>query len=856
MLMTTFKNTRRALHSLTLSPRRSHSLTLRSLALLPALLFFAGIAFPAAAIPLGLQNTAFGQAQPNNTHVRARLEPPAGPVAPGGSGKLVLELAVEEKWHIYGSGPVEFAYPTEVKVEFPAGIQGGALEWPPAQAHYDELLKVTQDIYEGTIQIGIPFTVGATTPAGELPVKLKVSWQACRSQCVQGEAELSAKIQIAGAPVVAPEKPAAVSAAKGGGLKAVMTKGPEPNPLTGEPYKMQVTMELDRAELAPGEEATVSIHLELEPEYHTYAPDNAEDGGMPMKMSSATLMPVGNYEGPPAKKVFDKNLNVTNFEYEGSVTLKHRVKLVEGGLKGGKAAFSVKALVCNESGCLPPAEWVGEFAVVEKAGGAPPVVPDNSDTTKKPAAGATGGDKNESSDNSVPAKRLSLGEFLVAAALGGWASLFTPCVFPMIPITVSFFSKRSKGKRGRAVTMASTYTLGIIGTFTLIGVVVSIAFGATGLANFATNFYVNLGMGLLFVVLGLSLLGLFNITAPAALTDRVEEAKGSARNDYVMTLLMAIAFTLASFTCTVPVLGTLLTLAADKQDLTRPALGMLAYSSAFAAPFFFLALFPTILQKMPKGGAWLEVVKISMGFVEIAAALKFISNADLAWNLQYITMPVFIAIWIALFLGLAFYLFGMIKLPGAEGEIGPVRAMCATGVLAFALYLFTGLFGGSMGAFLTGFFPPPDYGVTARVASVQNGGAVKSAEELAWIEQWDEAKRVAKATNTRIFVDFTGVVCPVCRAAEIGIFPKPRVHAELKKYVRARLWLDRVDTPEHAKESEFNAQFEMQKFKTTAKPYYAIFEPDGETVVGEFGFPGTPAEEDFLNFLLKAAAKK
>ena len=265
---------------------------------------------------------------------------------------------------------------------------------------------------------------------------------------------------------------------------------------------------------------------------------------------------------------------------------------------------------------------------------------------------------------------MSLGLFLLTSVLGGWASLFTPCVFPMIPITVSFFSKRAGGKRGRAVMLAWTYALGIMATFTLIGVAFSVFFGAASLANFATNVWVNLGMGTVFVALGLSLLGLFNIAAPSGLTNKIDEARGEAKNDLVMTLLMAIAFTLASFTCTVPVLGALLGLSATGGSIARPIAGMLAYSAAFAAPFFLLALFPTTLRRLPKGGAWLEVVKISMGLVEFAAALKFLSNADIGADTQILTRPVFLAIWIALFLALALYLFGILKLPGAEGEVG------------------------------------------------------------------------------------------------------------------------------------------------------------------------------------------
>lgn len=789
---------------------------------------------------------AQGPSFPKDKHVTAKLSAPASAVAAGGSGKLTLELTIEEKWHIYSSDTTDLGLPTVVTPQFPAGVTGGEIVWPPAASVDLYKLGTPSMVYEGTIQIEIPFTVAPAMAPGEAPVNVNISWQACLGECVEGKGTLATKINIGPPSVAAAQNPTK------GPVRGILTKEPPPDRASGEPYKMTVEMELDKSDLAPGDEAMLTIKFDVDAGYHTYSPDNDDSGGMPMRFSSETFEIVGKHEGPEPKRVYDKNLNVTNLEYEGSVVLKQKVRLKAAGLKGKKANFQVSGIVCNASSCLPPADWVAEFDITEKPGGA-----NISNAGGAKPEKVKSGDSPNTPDSGPDVH--SLGAFLAWSALGGWASLFTPCVFPMIPITVSFFSKRAKGKRSRSVAMASTYTIGIVGTFTIIGVVVSLLFGAAGLANFATNPWVNLAMGGLFVLLGLSLLGLFNITAPAALTDKVEEAKGSASNDYVMTLLMAIAFTLASFTCTVPVLGTLLTLAARSDSLMRPALGMLAYSSAFAAPFFLLALFPTVLQRLPKGGAWLEVVKISMGFVEFAAALKFLSNTDLAYNWQILTYPVFLVIWIALFAALALYLFGIIKMPGAEGEVGPIRALCATGVLAFSLYLVTGLFGGTFGPFLSGFFPPPEYGSARHAMVTSDGGpgkATKIVEKYAWIEDFDEAKRVAKANNKRIFIDFTGVVCSVCRAAEIGVFPLPSVEGEFNKYVLTRLWLDRVDTPELAKRSERYTQYEIDKFKTTAKPYYAILEPDGETVVGEFGFPGSPDEKSFLSFLKSAAAKE
>lgn len=666
-------------------------------------------------------------------HVAAKLSSPAAPVAAGASGKLSLELKIDKGWHIYSSDTVDGGLPTVVKPQFPEGFVIGEPVFPEPKE--EEFFGSKMKAYEGTIQIEIPFTAPSNAKPGEIDATAKVTWQSCNtSKCLEGAADVSAKIKIVAG--VAPAPPKSVA--------GKLIKSPEPG-FDGQPYKMKVDMEIDNGEPAPGDTAVVSIHLDVETGNHTYAPDSDENGGIPLKFTSDDFEIVGKYEGPAPKVVHDPNLNIDQREYTGSVTLKQRVRVPAAGWKGKKPEFKVDGQVCDEKSCLPPASWTAAFDIKEK----PAAAGTTGGAASKPAEKKAGG-KNPASGDSPKeqSETLTLGAFAIASAFGGWASLFTPCVFPMIPITVSFFSKRAKGSRRRSIAMAGTYTLGIIGTFTLIGVGVSILFGASGLQIFAADKWVNMAMGTLFVVLGLALLGLFTISAPSSLTNKVEEARGNAKNDYAMTMLMAVAFTLASFTCTVPILGALLL--QSTQDPWRATVGMLSYSSAFAAPFFLLAIFPTALQRLPKGGAWLEVVKISMGFAEIAAALKFFSTSDIAAHTELLTRPVFLAIWIALFLALALYLFGILKLPGAEGEVGPVRALFGTGVLAFVIYLMVGLFGGSYGTFLESFLPPADYG-GARFSRSE-----KSGPKLRWLEDLKVAKLEAKQQNKRIFINFTG----------------------------------------------------------------------------------------------------
>jgi thiol:disulfide interchange protein DsbD len=605
---------------------------------------------------------------------------------------------------------------------------------------------------------------------------------------------------------------------------------------------MTVKFELSKDALAPGEEAVASIHLTIAPGYHAYAPGSPEENG-PLTLAATGFDLVGAPEGPPPTRKVNDLTKETLLEYRGTLTLKQTVRAPATGIVEAPT-LTLSAVVCDERTCLPPATWKARFDVkalpgpAQGSNGAGPA-PKAKDSVKTDEANLT----------TDRLRKMSFGEFLAWSSFGGWASLFTPCVFPMIPITVSFFSKRAGGRRSRAVGLASTYALGIIATFTLIGVVVSLAFGATSLASFATNTWVNLVMGALFVVLGLSLLGLFQIAAPSSLTNKIEEAKSETKNDFVMTLLMAIAFTLASFTCTVPVLGALLGLAAQGSPM-RPAAGMLAYSATFAAPFFLLALFPRVLQKLPRGGAWLEVVKISMGFVELAAALKFLSNADIGADAQILTRPLFLAVWVAIFLALALYLFGILRMPGAEGEVGAIRAVFGVGSLSLALYLFAGLFGLTYGQFVESFLPPAKYGSQGVVTN----GTGAPTFHLTWVEDLDEGLRDGRAQNRRIFLNFTGDQCVNCRGMEQGMFPRPAVAAELEKMTRVEMTLDRESTPKLAERSARYREFEEKTFDTTARPFYVILEADGKTVVDTFA-GSTPDEAKFLRFLRGEAVK-
>ena len=414
--------------------------------------------------------------------------------------------------------------------------------------------------------------------------------------------------------------------------------------------------------------------------------------------------------------------------------------------------------------------------------------------------------------------------FIALAFGAGLLAILTPCVFPMIPITVSLFSKQTQGNR---FVGPIAYCLGIITTFTLIGVTVSALFGAAGINKFAANPWVNLGLAALFVVLALNLFGVFEIIVPSSVLNRVQP---TGRTGIVAPLLMGFAFTLTSFTCTVPFVGTALVTAATKGTF-YPAIGMLAFSTAFALPFFLLALFPSFLTRLPRAGQWLVSVKAFMGFLEIAAALKFLQVADYTLHLGLLTRPVFLAIWFAIAVVAGFYLLRWVRLPNDSPElkIGPTRRVLGAATLGVATWLLAANNGASLHD-LDAYLPPRDYGSRQKVASP-------------WIvNDLDAAMARAKSENKPLLINFTGYACTNCRLMENNVLPHPDVTSQLDNFVPVELFTDGAD----AKSAKFN-QYQQAKFGTVAIPYYAVVTPDGQIKGRLEGLERDPGK--FANFL-------
>lgn len=508
------------------------------------------------------------------------------------------------------------------------------------------------------------------------------------------------------------------------------------------------------------------LSAKIEKGYHLYGLKPVEDGPVETKI---VPVPPLQAAGPPtqstAEKRFDPNFQkeIEQFADEATFTLP-----LKNGATDGKVKVTFQ--VCNDSVCQPP-----KTVEVPLSGGA--------------AKEAT----------VVRAETGGLFTFLLAAVGFGFLSLLTPCVFPMIPITVTFFTKRAQKAGGSALPSAALYAGGIIGAFTVFGLLVTVVFGASGLQTFAANPWVNLAMGVIFVLLALSLFGVIQVGVPSSIASKFD---GTGRKGWIAPVLMGLTFTLTSFTCTSPFVGTILVGAANG-DLWYPLVGMLGFSAAFALPFFFLALFPQALSKLPKAGVWMETMKGAMGFLELAAAVKFFSNIDQVFGWNLISRSTFLWIWIAIFAAMALYLVGVLKIKSAPvpAKFGPVRVGFIGAIVALCVFLGLGARGRSTGE-LEAFLPPGPN---------------------AWPTDYERAVASSRSQNRPMLINFTGKTCTNCRWMEANMFPRPGIASLIDgRFVKVELFTDRPTA-----EDERNQALQKKLAKTVALPVYVVVRPDG-----------------------------
>ena len=477
---------------------------------------------------------------------------------------------------------------------------------------------------------------------------------------------------------------------------------------------------------------------------------------------------------------------------------------------------------------------------------------------------------NSSSTNS---KTRGLWAIFFIAFLSGFAALLTPCVFPMIPLTVSFFTKQSKN-RAVGIKNAVIYGVFIIVIYVLLGSVIVGLFGADSLNALSTNVWFNIIFFLLLVVFAISFLGAFEITLPQSWSNKVDSQ--ADRGGIIGIFFMALALAIVSFSCTGPIVGTLLVESASKGGLA-PIVGMLGFSIAIALPFALFAMFPGWMNSLPKSGGWLNTVKVFLGFLELALAFKFLSNADLVLQLHWLEREVFLAIWIAVFGTLALYLFGKIKLPhdGNEHHISVGRLSLGLLVLAFTIYLIPGIWGAPL-KMISGFPPPMNYseapyGVGFTKLGTVNGaddkdfmpaGAELGPHDILAFNNYDEGLAYAKKVNKPVLIDFTGYACVNCRKMEERVWANPHILEILnKEIILVSLYVDDKrllpDSEQYTSETTGKriksignkwSDFQIKEYQANAQPYYVLIDLKEEELNTPIGY--TPDIEEYKKWLI------
>ena len=580
-----------------------------------------------------------------------------------------------------------------------------------------------------------------------------------------------------------------------------------------------------------GEVAKVVVTAEMDSEWKIYALRDQGEGPIATRVTvlGDIIKDSGLVEeDEPIEKYDDGFLTETKTHQGGAVFV--APILLKKDISPGDYNLEVVVLfqVCNESLCYPPKE---EFITL-------PITIDSGEPREERSEIVLVADVFDKSGNINLEAAIDQGffSFVLLAISMGFLALLTPCVFPMIPITVSFFTQQGESRQGNPLKNAIIYTLGIIATFSILGFILALTLGASGANQLASNPWVNLFIGVLFIYFALSLFGMYEIEVPAKL--RQFSLKQEGRGGVIGTLFMAVTFTLTSFTCTVQFIGLLL-VAASQGQWFWPMIGMIVFSAAFASPFFFLALFPQYLAKMPKSGGWLNSVKVVMGFLELAAAFKFLSNTDLVWGWGFFSHNAVLAIWAVLMLLVGFYLLGKIQLPHDSPlkSVSVPRLMLSAAFLTFGLYLTSGLFGQRIHGIIYAYLPPVVESDTGAVNT--NGNSM--AEQFKWHRDLDSGLMEAKETGKPVFIDFTGYTCTNCRWMEANIFTKREVKDRFNEMILVQLYTD--GGPNHRE----NQEYEIERFGTAALPFYVILSPYDEIIVT---FPGMTRDlNNFLDFL-------
>jgi thiol:disulfide interchange protein len=574
-------------------------------------------------------------------------------------------------------------------------------------------------------------------------------------------------------------------------------------------------------------------------------------------------------EKPAAISGFDQSFQMTILYHEHQVTFTQIVKTTG---PDAHVTGSLNYMVCSGQKCLPPTDVSFDIPVSGNGKMLPVNVSATTSHESPKILKAITAKPTISDDHSLLA-------IFVAGFLGGLAAFFLPCIYPMVPLTVSFFTKRS-GTRLQGIKAAIIYGLSIIAIYVGLGLLITAIFGASALNEAASSAAFNLLFFVILIVFALSFLGAFEITLPSFLVNKIDQK--SEGGGWIGLFFMAFTLALVSFSCTGPLIGTLLVEAVSKGTYLGPALGMFGFSFALALPFTAFAIFPSWLKALPKSGGWLNSVKIVLGLLELALAFKYLTNVDLAYHWGLLSRDLFLVIWIIIFAVLALYLLGKIRLSHDTEvtSIPLVRLLLAMVTMVFTLYLVPGLFGAPLKG-ISGWLPPQSTQQFTLLGSDSTPGkSLSSGHKYAGLfhapdnidafYDYEEGLAYAKKVNKPVLLDFTGWSCTNCRMMEASVWSDPEVLNRLKNdYVLISLYVDdrtalsnsekyisKVSSKSINTLGQKWSDLQEVQFNTNAQPFYVVLAPDGKPAAEPRAFDlNIKAYTNFLDKGINAAKR-
>lgn len=596
----------------------------------------------------------------------------------------------------------------------------------------------------------------------------------------------------------------------------------------------------------------------IEDKWHLYSQDLPEGGALPtvfiFENEGEKYELIGETQEGESITEYDQVFEMELSYFANEAAFTQNIRVVDSSL--GIIKAKIEYQVCDDKACIFETEDF-EFIINEDIAGE--------------LAGKDPSSEESEVEFANPEENRSFWGIFIVAFLSGFAALLTPCVFPMIPMTVSFFTKQSKS-RIAGIRNAIFYGISIVVIYVLLGSLVTLIFGADSLNALSTNVWFNLAFFVLLVVFAISFMGAFEIVLPSSWGTKIDSK--ADKGGLIGIFFMALALAIVSFSCTGPIVGTLLVEAASKGGIA-PIVGMLGFSLAIALPFGLFAAFPGWLNSLPKSGGWLNTVKVTLGFLELALAFKFLSNADLVLQLHILEREIFLAIWIAIFGMLALYLFGKIRLPhdSKEEHISVGRLITGLVALIFTIYLIPGLWGAPL-KIISGFPPPMQYSESPDGLGSSKTGIVDSGEglpegakygphDIISFHDYEDGLAYAREKNMPVLVDFTGHACVNCRKMEERVWSEPQILEILKnEVVLVSLYVDdkrKLPESEHyvsevsGKEIESIgskwSDFQITRYKANAQPYYVLIDHNEVKLIAPSAYE--PDADEYYNWLKK-----